>query len=890
MDLIFFVFLTFNLNIMKNILTFCFLFCFIIVNCYPQCTLPNATYITSTNNTSSSFSGSLTGNVVITTHFTINSIFNFDDAFVYIYPNTEINFDDYGELTIKGGSILQACPDLGVMWLGIRTDAIYTKITVIDGSTIQDAQHGIHVDNIDAEVNVDKATFNRNYRHIVIESTTQDTDILVTNSKFYCRNNNGQPGDVLLTPWSGTRTSKGIFIYDAYHSNITIGVSGNGNIFENTEDAAIYSYWATVTVTDNIITNPINQISNAGIYAEFDGRLYAEENEISECFYGIYLLHAIYNFEIRNNDIFDTHNGIYKTNNNASSFDAYDAVIENNRINNVNSTFLKNGILVENTTGSFDIIANVIVDASQHHIVCQNNVTKSKTLTCNIARNVLTNTNHISKGIYVAELFQSYGFNYIIHDNIVNDMAFGIHALRLMNCIISDNDVTVMKLQWSEPSVNTYGVLVENSKGYNVSGNTVAGKGTNMYNDEWTSGYIFAYNLFFSKGGGNFIGCNKADNIGRGFSFDYYTFKTRFVENKMHDCYYQFYLKQHPYGLGHVGTQTNPWDNRWYSQTASGAKNTYSYNSNNPLYGGHTTFHVVNASTYVPTNNDVNDLFNFDECQVQTNTVYNNPICGGDPIGIIRDEDIDDEARIAESMPGWEEPEWYSTYFLYTMIKTDTSDLLSGKNYEEIADSLDITNIGLVFLLEDAVHSLPFDSTQAQEVETILSSLIGSFDPQNQIEQNIKDYYEIYLNSYALGEEVGSEQRDRLWEIANACPVDNGHAVYSARAFISMINPGVLTAYFNCDGGQNLIRKGKIYSKEKAQLKIYPNPASDFIYLSSESINNFNIEIVDIAGRIVYKSETSEKIIGISSLKPGVYFYRINATEDSFNGKFSVIK
>jgi hypothetical protein len=188
------------------------------------------------------------------------------------------------------------------------------------------------------------------------------------------------------------------------------------------------------------------------------------------------------------------------------------------------------------------------------------------------------------------------------------------------------------------------------------------------------------------------------------------------------------------------------------------------------------------------------------------------------------------------------------------------------------------------------VQSLPFDSTQAQEVETILSSLIGSFDPQNQIEQNIKDYYEIYLNSYAIGEEVGNEQRERLHEIANACPVDHGHAVYSARAFISMINPGVLTAYFNCDGGQNLIRKGKNYSKEKAQLKIYPNPASDFIYLSSESINNFNIEIVDIAGRIVYKSETSEKIIGISSLKPGVYFYRINATEDSFNGKFSVIK
>jgi hypothetical protein len=144
--------------------------------------------------------------------------------------------------------------------------------------------------------------------------------------------------------------------------------------------------------------------------------------------------------------------------------------------------------------------------------------------------------------------------------------------------------------------------------------------------------------------------------------------------------------------------------------------------------------------------------------------------------------------------------------------------------------------------------------------------------------------------NYTLGDTVNQVQKGVLHDIAHACPVDNGHAVYAARSFISIIYPGILTSYINCDGGQNLIRKGKNYSKEKAQLKIYPNPASDFIYLSSESINNFNIEIVDIAGRIVYKSETSEKIIGISSLKPGVYFYRINATEGSFNGKFSVIK
>jgi hypothetical protein len=105
----------------------------------------------------------------------------------------------------------------------------------------------------------------------------------------------------------------------------------------------------------------------------------------------------------------------------------------------------------------------------------------------------------------------------------------------------------------------------------------------------------------------------------------------------------------------------------------------YSYYSNQQTIG-HTTFHVVNASTYVTTNNDGTGG-NYNDCGYQISTYYNDPICGGAPIGIIRDEDIDDEARIAESMPGWEEPEWYSTYFLYIMIKTDTSasGLLSGQ-------------------------------------------------------------------------------------------------------------------------------------------------------------------------------------------------------------------
>jgi hypothetical protein len=190
------------------------------------------------------------------------------------------------------------------------------------------------------------------------------------------------------------------------------------------------------------------------------------------------------------------------------------------------------------------------------------------------------------------------------------------------------------------------------------------------------------------------------------------------------------------------------------------------------------------------------------------------------------------------------------------------------------------------------VQSLPFDSTQAQEVETILSSLIGSFDPQNQIEQNIKDYYEIYLNSYALGEEVGSEQRDRLWEIANACPVDNGHAVYSARAFISMINPGVLTAYFNCDGGQNLARSINPDIKNKNEVSLYPNPSNDKMFIDGLLSNEeYSMLIYDLTGRIVLESVIESNEINLYKLQPGIYLYRIENLNSVINsGRISIIK
>ncbi|TLG99043.1 T9SS type A sorting domain-containing protein [Bizionia argentinensis JUB59] len=72
------------------------------------------------------------------------------------------------------------------------------------------------------------------------------------------------------------------------------------------------------------------------------------------------------------------------------------------------------------------------------------------------------------------------------------------------------------------------------------------------------------------------------------------------------------------------------------------------------------------------------------------------------------------------------------------------------------------------------------------------------------------------------------------------------------------------------------------------ELKIYPNPASDFFNI--KSLNQVvDLEIYDITGKLVKQlNNTSEKQINISNLKQGVYIVKISSQNK--NGLFKLIK
>jgi hypothetical protein len=58
-------------------------------------------------------------------------------------------------------------------------------------------------------------------------------------------------------------------------------------------------------------------------------------------------------------------------------------------------------------------------------------------------------------------------------------------------------------------------------------------------------------------------------------------------------------------------------------------------------------------------------------------------------------------------------------------------------------------------------------------------------------------------------------------------------------------------------------------------LKMFPNPANDFLNFATNSNENIDIQIFDITGKSVLRSENVQNSVNISELNSGAYFVQI---------------
>ena len=91
------------------------------------------------------------------------------------------------------------------------------------------------------------------------------------------------------------------------------------------------------------------------------------------------------------------------------------------------------------------------------------------------------------------------------------------------------------------------------------------------------------------------------------------------------------------------------------------------------------------------------------------------------------------------------------------------------------------------------------------------------------------------------------------------------------------------------------LRTGVSSVESNMELKLYPNPANDILYLkyNKDAVSNpggLKIEILTISGRVVKNRENIADNIDISYLDEGIYFINIITEEGSFHRKFVKIK
>ena len=75
-------------------------------------------------------------------------------------------------------------------------------------------------------------------------------------------------------------------------------------------------------------------------------------------------------------------------------------------------------------------------------------------------------------------------------------------------------------------------------------------------------------------------------------------------------------------------------------------------------------------------------------------------------------------------------------------------------------------------------------------------------------------------------------------------------------------------------GGSN----ANFFEKDKIQVSVYPNPAANKLFISSDISDAFTVTIIDIQGKTILRAhqESPNKGIDISSLETGIYHVHIS--------------
>jgi len=217
-----------------------------------------------------------------------------------------------------------------------------------------------------------------------------------------------------------------------------------------------------------------------------------------------------------------------------------------------------------------------------------------------------------------------------------------------------------------------------------------------------------------------------------------------------------------------------------------------------------------------------------------------------DTLGLITNGALSDDGPIG-GMPVDSTPDKLSGYYKYIPVGPDTA--LGGLmlyHYNE--------NTGNTELLEEAFIQLP---------------------PVNDY-----TYFEIEVNYFSLPEP------DTVNVAFASGNVDDG-SLYTGLGSVLYVDALEITYKPNLVGIED--------QKKKITHQVYPNPATDKIYIEFQDFlkNDISVRVMNSKGTLVYQKKinplTSKQLdISVNDFAPGLYFYTIESDSNTYTGKFIV--
>jgi hypothetical protein len=799
-----------------------------------------------------------------------NSSFTFQNANIIIAPNAEIVVEDGAELILDNAT-LKGCEGL---WKGIRLSN-YSSILTKNNTYIEGAQKAINASYVNATLDIENTTFNRNLTGIWLEdgpyAANPSNISYITNTVFMC---DGQiPGTI------NQLSDNGIYSFncpvsfkkgnepDDYNltfSNLKYGIKIEG-IFSNKIKGHNFNfreiYYSAIYMERGVVElNQSNFVNygQSGIFitllrgitlngcnfqiSEADPKYFP--NPTSSPRIGIYLGWDYYfpqiipDIYIHNDNLFgfycptsdEIYNGIFMGGMGAK-FKAY---ISNNK-------FIEYGKNCQSIHLQGDYSNSSVVE------IFQNEFSTSSPANEN-------NSNYSATGIYAVSNVNNLHIVANQFNTGVNDMNAGVSISQSMgfNNIISSNYFNTLSTYNNSAEFANAGVVLQSSANFKICSNYSAFGGRTFYFIGDNLGLDFSSNIFVGASGFDIqgrIGAQKQkDNIF--YNFIYATYARCLNSNCDVDSYFE---ERYP-----INSEYYP-----YEQVCG---------SIDPCIN----------DFFINTNGTPNS-----ECLTEIVAPGEESLL----LTIAKDEYSKD----------YPSNEWFFKSFLYSKLKNDTSGLLQNIDFYNFLQGNLTSEIGLLYVVDSLIKrgldgGIGIIDTNLLKAALNINTNIISANPFAIKQKTVNEItILIFLRQEGV---VSSQQIQILKNLSNECYLDGGASVSQSTGLLVGCDMNTKNPLDVCGNiyksPYQFVSESQDREMQKTKIPDFPfqvlNGPDDITLLSSKIING-EILLTNINGQILYlkqiKNSNEDIRIDTNGLPNGLYFLTLK-NEKVFSLKISI--